>query len=140
MTDATTPADMRVCANDGEPLVWTFEFRGAEYYCVVCHGHEDTFGCRAPATADLQLRHTELREQYERARAERRGVPYEPDPKAGDAGVDVPTCSSCGATPEPGVALVDGKPPAWFSRTRDGVTEFACSRSCIPEKEAILPW
>lgn len=134
------PSDLRVCQRDGEPLVWTFEFPGAEYHCVACGGHEDVFGRRAPATVDLQRRHDEMNEQYQRAYAERRGVPYNPDPKVGDDGVAVPTCNGCGATPEVGIALIGGKPKAWFSRSRDGVTEYACGRSCIPEREAVMPW
>lgn len=133
-------SELRVCMNDNEPLVWTFEFPGAEYFCVVCGGHEDTFGQRAPATVERQLRLDELTEQYERARAERRGVAYEPHPKVGDEDVEVPTCNGCGASPAPGVALVDGKPKAWFSRTRYGVKEYVCSRECIPEKESVMPW
>lgn len=143
MTDQSAPpkvSDLRVCQRDAEPLVWTFEFPGAEYYCVVCGGHEDTFGRRAPATPDLQRRHDELHEQYERGRSERLGREYRPDPKVGDPGVVAPICNGCGATPELGIVLISGKPKAWFSRSRDGATEFACSRSCIPEREAVMPW
>lgn len=133
-------SDLRVCMNDGEPLVWTFEFPGAEFHCVVCGGNEDTFGGRAPATVERQLRLDELREQYERGRAERLGFVYDPSPKVGDDDVEIPTCNGCGAQPPMGVTLISGKPYAWFARTRDGVTEYACSRECIPEREAVMPW
>lgn len=133
-------SDIRVCERDDEPLVWTFEFAGSEWYCVVCGAHEDLFGARVESSPALLCRLDELTEQYERARAERNGVPYVPRAKVGDDGVTVPTCGGCGATPEPGLALVEGKPKAWFSRTVDGVTSYACSRACIPEREAVLPW
>lgn len=134
--------DIRVCRRDGEPLVWTFEFPGAEWYCVVCGGHEDLFGNRAPSTPELMRRLDELTEQYERGRAERQGGVYSQPPKVGDDGVEAPTCSGCGATPEVGIALhgEDRKPKAWFSRTLDGVTSYACSRACIPEGEGVMPW
>lgn len=132
-------SDLRVCMRDGEPLVWTFEFPGAEYHCVVCGGLEDMFGLRAPATPTRQARLDELTEQYQRGRAERTGVPYRAPQRAGDDGVKLPVCGSCGVTPEPGIALTNGKPAAWFSRTINGTTEYACSRSCIKEG-AVLPW
>lgn len=132
--------DIRVCHRDGEPLVWTFEFPGAEWYCVVCGGHEDLFGNREVSTSALVRRLDALTEQYERARAHRRGEEYMPRPKVGDQGVEVPTCGGCGATPEPGLALHGGKPQAWFSRTLDGVTEYACSQACIPAKQTVMPW
>lgn len=140
MTTTETTADLRVCQRDGEPLVFTFEFPGAEYVCVVCDGKEDIFGARAKATDERQRRHAELHEQYHRAYAERRGVPYDPSPKVGDPGVETPTCKACGAQPPTGTVLVSGKPPAWFSRSRDGVTEYACGRACIPERESVMPW
>lgn len=132
-------SDIRVCERDGEPLVFTFEFPGAEYHCLTCGGHEDIFGNKAPATPERALRLAEVTEQYDRAYAERRGVGYVPKPVAGDEGVTLPTCGGCGAILEPGIALDSGKPRHWFSRTIDGVTEYACSRSCINEG-AVLPW
>lgn len=132
--------DIRVCRRDGEPLVFTMEFAGAEWYCPICDGHEDLFGARVSATPELRARLDELTEQYERARAARTGTEYKPPQRAGDDGVQRPTCGGCGASPEPGTPLVSGKPRTWFSRTIDGVTSFACSRACIPEREAVLPW
>lgn len=132
---------MRVCLVDGEPLVFTFEFPGAEWYCVVCGGKEDIFGQRVPSTTELQLRLDELTEQYDRARAGRMGVDYEPRAKVGEPGVKVPSCNACGAMPADGIALDrSGKPSSWFSRTRGDVTLFACSRACIPSDESVLPW
>jgi hypothetical protein len=65
---------MATCPHDGEPLVSTLEFRGAEFICVVC---DRRYGFLSPTPADwtpeLQARHDELRVQYEAARAERRG-------------------------------------------------------------------
>lgn len=133
-------SDVRVCENDGEPLVFTMEFPGSEWFCVVCDGHEDLFGLRAPATPALQTRLDELTERYQRDRAARTGREYRPVPRAGDPGVVVPVCGGCGATPESGTPLDGGKPLTWFSRRRDGVTSYACSRACIPERDAVLPW
>lgn len=132
--------DMRVCARDGEPLVFTMEFAHAEWYCVVCEGKEDLFGARAPATEQRVRRHSELTEVYERARAERRGVEYVASPKVGDEGVLIPTCGGCGARPPEGVTLDGDKPASWYSKTEDGVTSYACSRACIPERESVMPW
>ncbi len=109
-------SDMRVCGRCGEPLILTMEFAGYEYLCGACGHKEGIFGARAGATADRQLRLDELTEAYERDRAARGGLEYRPRPKVG------------------------GKPLAWFSRERDGSTEYACSRSCIPEREEVLPW
>lgn len=139
-TAPETTADLRICRRDGEPLVFTFEYPGAEYVCVVCDAKEDIFGNRAPATVERQQRHADLHEQYHRAYAERRGVPYDPSPKVGDPGVEVPTCNACGAQPATGTVLVSGKPSGWHSRSRDGVREYACGRSCIPAGETVLPW
>lgn len=133
-------SDVRICERDGQPLVWTFEFPGAEWFCVVCGGHEDLFGGRVPWTADVQRRLDELTDQYNRERAEREGRDYAPPPKAGDDGVELPVCLGCGAVPPEGIALVGGKPSKWFSRTVDGVTTYACKTSCIPASEPVSPW
>lgn len=131
-------SDIRVCARDGEPLVFTMEFPGAEYVCVVCGGLEDIFGGRAVSTPDLAARLADLTEQYGRARAARAGRDYVPPPIAGEA--KTPTCAGCGAQPEPGTPMPGGKPPHWYSRVRDGVTAYACSRGCIPPGDSTLPW
>lgn len=134
-------SDIRICARDNEPLVWTFEFPGSEWFCVICGAHEDLFGLRTAATPELVRRADELTARYERDRAEREGREYMPRLKVGDEGVEAPMCKTCGAIPEPGTLLdSDGKPFRWFSRTVDGVTEYACKRTCIPDKEAVLPW
>lgn len=138
-TETETKGDIRVCRKCGEPVVFTFEFRGAEYYCVECGATDDIFAPRAPATVELQHRLDELTERYERDRAERAGTTYKPSPKAGDVDVALPTCKGCGATPAEGVTLTNGKPASWFTRTIDGVTDYACSRSCINEG-MIAPW
>ncbi len=116
------------------------EYRGAEYVCMVCGGKEGVFGERAPSTVDRQHRQSELSEQYERDYAERHDTQYRPDPKVGEPGVAAPVCKTCGAIPPDGVALHNGKPATWYSRVHDGVTEYACKRSCIPQREEILPW
>lgn len=122
-------AELRVCERDGEPLVFTFEIPGCEYICMVCGNGEGIFGKRSPATTELQRRQVELAKQY---RAER-GLP---DPVSHEQ----VRCISCGAVPEPGTSDGGRKPAAWFSRTIEGDTEYACSRSCIPEKQAVMPF
>lgn len=134
-------SDIRVCRDDGEPLVSTMEFAGAEFVCAVCGGTEGIFGLRANMTPERVLRLSELTEVYERDRAKRRDVEYRPPPKVGDDGVEVPVCGGCGATPPVGATLPHrGKPSAWFARERDGVTQYACSKACIPDREDVLPW
>ncbi len=132
--------DIRVCARDGEPLVFTMEFPGAENICVVCGALEGVLGLRRETTPDRRRRLDELTERYERERAQRRGVEYHPPVRVGDEGVPTPVCSGCGATPEVGTTLRSGKPLAWFGRTLNGVDEFACCRACIPARDMVLPW
>lgn len=64
---------MACCPRDGEPLISTLEFAGAEFYCVVCR---TKYGFLSPSpkdwTQELQDRHDVLREQYDTERAERR--------------------------------------------------------------------
>jgi hypothetical protein len=133
-------SDLRVCAKGGEPLVFTFEFPGGEYLCVLCRRVEDLFGARAPASPERVQRHADLTEQYERERSERTGRPYVAPALVGNAGVVAPTCVGCGQEPPAGTPLIGGKPQHWYSRTVGGVTSYACSRTCIPEREAVLPW
>lgn len=63
---------MAVCPRDGDPLVMTMEFSGAEFFCVTCEGK---FGFLAPTpatwTPELQARHDELKATYDEARAAR---------------------------------------------------------------------
>ncbi|HVL49908.1 MAG TPA: hypothetical protein VM754_00200, partial [Actinomycetota bacterium] len=60
------------CPRDGEPLISTLEFSGAEFVCVVCG---QTYGYLAPtakpATPEREARHGELKERYDAERAER---------------------------------------------------------------------
>lgn len=66
------PAPMATCPRDDEPLMSTFEFPGAEFYCQVCRG---TYGFLDPkpaeTTPELQARHDELRVSYDVERKER---------------------------------------------------------------------
>lgn len=63
---------MACCPHDGEPLICTLEFNGAEFYCVTC---ERTYGFLSPTpkpwTAELQARHDELEVVYQAACDER---------------------------------------------------------------------
>ena len=131
-------SDVRVCARDHEPLVFTFEFSGFEYVCVVCGGHEDIFGMRARATVELAARHAALTDRYEIERAERTGRRV-PAPAPQD--VPAPICQGCGRIPSAEEGRLDhqGKPSLWFARTIDGVTEYACQSQCIKEG-ARSPW
>lgn len=132
--------DVRVCMNDGEPLVFTFEFPGAEYYCVMCEGKEGMFGKRAELTPELEQKYLKNSRQYDEERAVRLGRSMPEAPKVGDQGVMAPVCCSCSATPAVGTPLPNGKPALWYSRTVDGVTTYACRSACIPKGEPVLPW
>jgi hypothetical protein len=124
-----TDEEIRICVHDGEPLVWTFEFRSFERYCVVCGAKYGMFGPpTAVATVELQRRHIELTERYERERAIREGK-AEPEPKPM---LEPPSCIGCGKHPD---VMPPGrdKPAHWYSRVNPQtlVKEFACSRSCV---------
>lgn len=127
---------VKVCPRCGEPVVFTFEFRGAEHYCVECEWKGGIFDANeAAATPARVARFGELEDRYEVESAARRGLPA-PEPPSQDG--PRPTCSGCGVV---AVGPMRGDKPAhWFSRTRDGVTEFACSRECIPSNQAVMPW
>lgn len=133
----TKTGEMRVCPKDGCPLIFTMEFPGAEYVCLDCGGTYGVLGPpRAAATPALIARHDELVERYEIERAERTGRPAPPPPPQD---IPRPTCGGCGVVAE-GRLDYDGKPSHWYSRTRDGVTSYACSRACIPADQFVLPW
>lgn len=57
---------MACCPTDGEPLVATLKFRGAEFICVVCRR---TYGFMAPipkdVTPELAARQDELQKLFE---------------------------------------------------------------------------
>jgi len=131
--------DLRICERDGAPLVFTFEYPGAEYVCVLCGATEGVLGLRAETTPELARRLSDATEGYERDYAERHGQRFVASPRVGEDGVEVPTCGSCGTRPEDGLILVGGKPPGWFSRVVDDATEYACSRACIQDG-LVLPW
>jgi hypothetical protein len=64
---------MATCPKDDEPLVATLEFRGAEFYCVVCH---TKYGFLSPKPAEstplLEARLDELKVLYKLEREERK--------------------------------------------------------------------
>lgn len=125
----TATGTIKVCPRDSEPVVFTFEHPGAEYLCVACGWRGDIFGPRgAPASEELIARQDELTGQFE----EERGL------KPPDQDRPHPSCVGCGVTAT-GRLDHSGKPPHWFVRTIDGVTEHACSRSCIPSG-LVMPW
>lgn len=66
------PAPMATCHADDEPLISTLEFRGAEFYCVVCERKYGFLGPKpAESTPELEARHEELRQRYDEERARR---------------------------------------------------------------------
>jgi hypothetical protein len=72
--DMATGKERRVatCHLDDEPLVGTFEFRGAEFVCVVCGQLYGFLGPKpAQETPGLLARLAELTARYERERDER---------------------------------------------------------------------
>lgn len=64
--DGRTPAPMACCPRDGEPLVPTMEWAGAEFVCMHCRG---LYGWLAPtardATPDLKARQAEHQATYD---------------------------------------------------------------------------
>lgn len=66
LLDGGKPRPMATCPHDGDPLVSTLEFPGAEFVCVKC---SCTFGFLSPAPADptpeLEQRYAEACAVYE---------------------------------------------------------------------------
>lgn len=63
---------MATCPADDEPLVFTLEFRGAEFICVVCGTKYGFLSPKAAAvTPALEARLAELQERYEQERVAR---------------------------------------------------------------------
>lgn len=56
---------MATCPGDGEPLICTLRFSGAEFYCMVCHRLYGFLSPQpAPWSEELQARHDELADQF----------------------------------------------------------------------------
>lgn len=126
---------INVCPVDGEPVVFTFEFPGAEYHCPACGWIGGTpHGMSEPATIELAEHAARVVRDYRHAYAARLGRPAPVDDVEGPR----PVCVGCGKTAEG--PMEGNKPAHWFVRKRDGVDEFACSRDCIPASESILLW
>lgn len=123
-------AEMRVCPNDSEPVIFTTKYPGHEYVCLGCGWLGGVLGTpTAPVTPELVAKADARQAEFDAEhglRAPRQDVPR-------------PTCNGCGVEAE-GRLDHSGKPAHWFSRTRDGRTEYACSRDCIPARELVLPW
>ena len=73
--DKDRPAPYATCPSCGDPLVSTFEWRGAEFICVK---EDRLFGFLSPVpkdpTPELEARHKELEAEYDAARAARRAA------------------------------------------------------------------
>lgn len=122
--------EIRVCPNDGSPVIFTFKYPGHEYVCPQCGWLGGVLGTPiAVATPELIARADEVQAAWD----EKEGI--KPPPQD----VPRPTCNGCGVVAE-GRLDSTGKPAHWFSRTRDRVTEYACSRHCIPAREMVMPW
>ena len=120
---------IKVCRNDAEPVVFTFENDGAEWLCVVCGWTGGLFDAReVDATLEMAARRDQLLAEYEHER----GL------KPPDQDVARPTCSGCSTQAEGRLDAL-GKPAHWYVRRRDGVSEFACSRDCIGDG-MVMPW
>jgi hypothetical protein len=72
LLDRSQDQPIATCPRDGEPLIATMEFDGAEFYCQKC-GSKLGFLSPTPATwtEELQARHDQLRAQYEAERDSR---------------------------------------------------------------------
>lgn len=67
------PPPVATCRRDDEPLVATFEFPGAEFYCVVCGALYGFLGPKpAEDTPQLAARLAELQQQYETEKQQRK--------------------------------------------------------------------
>lgn len=66
LMDRDKPRPMATCPSDGEPLISTFERRGAEFLCMVC-GRWLGFLSPEPAdpTTELEARHAELQARFD---------------------------------------------------------------------------
>lgn len=134
MTDVRQGEMLSVCPTCTEPVIFTFEFPRVEYVCVECGWMGGVMmQSRAPATPERQARYAELNAKYREQAAARGYVVTEPA-----AAANPPTCGGCDKVAEG--PLSGDKPPHWFSRTKDGVTTYACSRGCIPKGDKVLPW
>jgi hypothetical protein len=126
----TAVAALRTCPVDGEPVIFTFKFPGHEYVCIVCGWLGGVLGTpMSPATPERVERHDVLLAEFNA----KHGIAPAPQD------VPRPTCNGCGVVAE-GSLDHSGKPAHWYSRTKDGVTSYACSKSCIPPREMVMPW
>lgn len=74
LADKRKPAPFATCPADGEPLIGTFRYRGAEFVCMAC-GAKLGFLSPAPAepTPALEARHAELRARFDAGEEPGRG-------------------------------------------------------------------
>lgn len=57
---------MACCPNDGEPLISTFRFPGAEFVCMVCGDHLGFLApTPKPVTPELEARQKELQAKFD---------------------------------------------------------------------------
>lgn len=120
---------IKVCPRDSEPVVFTFENPGAEWLCVVCDWKGGVLSAReVEPTPEAVARRDALMAEFEQAR----GItpPDQDRPR--------PSCRGCGQLAE-GRLDGSGKPAHWYMRTRDAVTEYACSLSCT-DGGMVMPW
>lgn len=121
-----TQGEMRVCPNDGEPVIFTFHYPGHEYVCQVCGWLGGVLGTPfGEATPERVERYVVLVAQFNEAH----GIKPERPLSA------TPVCGGCKA-----VAPTPHKPPHWFAKGSGSDTQYACSRGCIPSREVVMPW
>lgn len=79
-----TERDFTICGC-GEPLIWTFEFRGSEWHCQSCGFTGGMFGSGTAAawSPELAARHAELKAEYSVARDEREAADAKPEEQVG---------------------------------------------------------
>ena len=153
---------MKVCSghNIHVPLLFTFKFPGAEYWCPVCERNFDVFGSGSDVEGTLELdRRHEVLSQYAAEYLGSMDIEYsgltEDEllklEQSFDPGGDRPTvtCDGCG-TEAPARLDQHGyidKPSYWYERQDEDGRQLACSRACITtianrtgKTSMVMPW
>ena len=125
------------------PLLFTFKFPGAEYWCPICGANFDVFGSgeTVDGTPEPDRRHEVLEahcHDYLSSRdatylglTEERLLELEAEFDPGER--PTITCDGCGVEVPARVGPRGEtlKPSDWYQRTDDDGTQTACGRDCI---------
>lgn len=152
---------MKVCPSHSihVPLLFTFKFPGAEYWCPVCGANWGVLGAgvKVPFTNALEARHEFLTLQcsaYLSSTDEKRPVITEEkilDFEAQESNDDKPQikCDGCStkANARIGPRGEVLKPSSWYQREDIDGVQIACSRACVSviakasgKTNMVMPW